>query len=97
MIQRKLRRIKLSQVFKALSGRPKDGDIIECIRPMIVMPQLMMTLLLMAWGIGSKNFLFGLLALLFAWQMGWGMSIERFSNSEKKQLTDSSEKEREEN
>lgn len=93
MIKVKLRQIKLKQIFKALSGRPKNGDIIECIRPMIVMPQLMMTLLLMAWGIGSRNFMFGLLALLFAWQMGWGMSIERFSNSEKRQLETNESKE----
>lgn len=68
----------MKHIFEILSGRPKDGDVIECIRPIIVMPQLMLTLLMMIWGIGFKNFILGILALFSAWQMGWGMSIERF-------------------
>lgn len=71
----------MKNIFKLLSGRPKDGDVIECIRPIIVLPQFMITILLMTWGIRFRNPLIGIMALIFAWQIGWGMSIERFNKN----------------
>lgn len=75
----------MKKYIKILSGRPKDGDIIECIRPVIVLPMFMMAFILMCWSIKSKYLGFGLMSMLFSWQIGWGMSIERFKKSDEKE------------
>lgn len=68
----------MKNLFKSLSGRPKDGKIQESIKPAIAIPQGFLSLLLMLIAINTNSILAGIMSLLFAWQIGWGMSIERF-------------------
>ena len=72
------------EIFKKITGRPKEGDIVECINPIVVLPIAMMSLFCMLWAIIFHNIFLGLFSMLLSWQIGWGMSIERFRNSEKK-------------
>lgn len=74
----------MKKLFKILSGKPKNGDIIESVNPFIVIPQTLLSLLLMIIAIKEQQILTGILALLFAWQIGWGMSIDRYMNMEDK-------------
>jgi len=72
----------MKKYIKILSGRPKDGDIIECINPIVVLPTLMIAFILMCWGIKFKNPIYGIMSMLFSWQVGWGMSVERFKKND---------------
>jgi|GEM_PF-5475500 len=74
----------MKKYIKKLSGRPKDGDIVECIRPFIVIPTFLLAFILMYWSIKLNFIGFGIMSMLFSWQIGWGMSIERFKKSDKK-------------
>lgn len=71
------------ELFKKITGRPKEGDIVECINPIIVLPLAMISFFCMLWAIIFHNLFLGLFSMLLSWQIGWGMSIERFRNSEK--------------
>lgn len=71
------------ELFKKMSGRPKEGDIIECIKPVVVLPIAMISFLSMVLAIKFHNIFLGMFSMIFAWQIGWGMSMERFANSEK--------------
>lgn len=73
----------MKKYIKMLSGRPKDGDIIECVRPFIVVPTFMLAFILMCWSIKFNFIGFGIMSMLFSWQIGWGMSIERFKKNDK--------------
>lgn len=73
----------MKNFFKLLSGEPKNGDIIQCIKLSIVIPQLIITLLIWYTSYEVNSMLLGLLGLLFAWQIGWGMSITRFIKHDK--------------
>lgn len=77
------------ELFKKITGRPKEGDIIECIKPVVVLPTAMVSFLFMVFSIKFQNIFLGIFSMMFAWQIGWGMSIERFKNSEKKSKEDS--------
>lgn len=82
MIKRKLNR-KLKRKLKRnkmviLSGEPKDGNVIEKINIWKFSWLMLLSIFL-----GIIAVIFNLLILvpvatLFAWQAGWGMSIERF-------------------
>lgn len=71
----------MKKYIKMLSGRPKDGYIIECIRPFIVIPTFVLAFILMYCGIKFNCIGFGIMSMLFSWQIGWGMSIERFKKN----------------
>lgn len=71
------------ELFKKMTGRPKEGDVIEYINPVVVLPIAMISFLSMVWAIKFHNIFLGIFSMMFAWQIGWGMSIERFKNSEK--------------
>jgi hypothetical protein len=77
----------INQVFKSLSGRPKSGDIIECINPMTFISLLVVAFVIMFASFISNNlslkFMWALGAVFLSWQAGWGMSIQRFHNSVK--------------
>ena len=70
--------------FKKLSGEPKDGDIIECIKPVTASIQIIFSISLMLLAMKYDNILAGIMSLLFSWQIGWGMSIKRFYKNEEK-------------
>lgn len=72
------------EIFKKITSRPKEGDVIECINPIVVLPIAMMSFFCMLWATIFHNIFLGLVSMLLSWQIGWGMSIERFKNSEKK-------------
>lgn len=74
----------MKNFFKKISGRPKDGEIIECIKPFIAIPQCILALGFLIFAIKNNSFLSGITALLIAWQIGWGMSIERFYKNDTK-------------
>lgn len=76
---------KVNKFFKILSGRPKDGDIIECIKffPFVIL--CIISIGLVIYGFNINNPIPCLMALVFAWQNGWSMSIERFINHERKE------------
>lgn len=76
------------ELFKKITGRPKEGDVIECINPVIVLPIGMISICSMFMATKSQNIFLGLFSLAFAWQIGWGMSIERFKNSERNNKED---------
>jgi hypothetical protein len=79
-------RLIMKSIFKFLSGRPKNGDVIECIRPIVFFPCIIFGIILMYKGFTSQinieKLLFAFLACMFIWQAGWSMSIERFRKSE---------------
>jgi hypothetical protein len=75
---------KGKKIVENLSGRPKSGNIVECITPITGIPMFLFSLLFMILAIKFKSFTFGFLSIIFAWQIGWGMSIERFNNNEKR-------------
>ena len=72
------------ELLKKITGRPKEGDVIECINPVTMLPIFMLSIIFMVAGIKRDNLFCGLFSMLLSWQIGWGMSIERFKNSEKK-------------
>lgn len=74
----------MKKIFKILSGEPKNGDIIESIKPVIVIPELILSVCIMIIAIKGESIILGLFSLLFSWQIGWGMSITRFFNEEDK-------------
>lgn len=74
----------IKRFFKILSGKPKSGDVIESIRPTIVIPIWMLSIFLLHLSVRYSNVFLGYFALLFSWQIGWGMSIERFNNIERR-------------
>lgn len=74
----------MKKILKKISGKPKDGDIIECINPIFASIQTIISFSLMLSAIRHDNILLGIMSLLFAWQIGWGMSIERFCKNEEK-------------
>jgi len=79
--------MKMKNIFKTLSGRPKNGNITETIRPLIFYPQLLFCIITMFLGFSStypiEKLMFSVGSIALAWQLGWGMSIERFIKSEK--------------
>lgn len=75
---------RAKELFKKITGCPKEGDIIECINPVVVLPIAMISFLSMVLAIKFHNIFLGIFSMMFAWQIGWGMSIERFKNSEKR-------------
>ena len=74
--------MKLKNIIKILSGRSKSGEIIECIKPIEVIGMFIISFFFMLWAIIFHNVFLGLFSMVFSWQAGWGMSIERFKNSE---------------
>lgn len=74
----------MKKLLEILSGKPKNGSILESVKPYIFIPQLILSLLLLFVSIREQNFLIGCIAILFAWQMGWGMSITRYFVGEEK-------------
>jgi len=77
----------MNKFFKIISGRPKQGDITDCIKPFIFYPQIAVCIWIMFLGFTANHtfskFIYAFLAVIIAWQAGWGMSIERFIKSEK--------------
>lgn len=73
----------IKELFKKITGKPKKGDVVECINPIVVLPMAMISFFFMLWAIIFHNLFLGLLSMAFAWQIGWGMSMERFRNDEK--------------
>ena len=77
----------MNKFFKGISGRPKEGQIKECIKPFIFYPQIALCIWAMYMGfkvnLGYEKFMFAFMSVAIAWQAGWGMSIERFINSDK--------------
>ncbi|MDD4779161.1 MAG: hypothetical protein PHT02_00965 [Tissierellia bacterium] len=78
----------MKNFFKILSGRPKNGNVVEYIKPFIFFPQLIIASIVMYQGFTCKHIgyklILAIIAIIFAWQAGWGMSIERFVKSENK-------------
>lgn len=77
-------RNKINNFFKILSGRPKNVTITESIK---VIPFTILWILaigLMIYGFNINNPIPCIFSLLFAWQNGWVMSIERCYKSELK-------------
>lgn len=74
----------MKKFFEKISGEPKDGDIIECIKPVFASIQTVFSTGLMLIAIKYDNVLVGIMSLLFAWQIGWGISIKRFYKNEEK-------------
>ena len=70
--------------LKITSGKPKEGDIIEKIKIFPFISIMLISLVSLYISIEYKNIFFGILSILFAWQTGWGMSVERFKISEHK-------------
>lgn len=62
----------------------KEGQIIETFNPFLFYGAIIIAVCLMSYAVYSQQLLFGLGALAFAWQSGWGMTIKRFHDSEKK-------------
>lgn len=71
----------MKKFFKYLSGRPKSGDIVECFKPFICIPILIIAIWLMYMAVSKGWFIYGIASMMFCWQLGWGMSIERFNNN----------------
>ena len=75
-------------IFTYLSGKPKDGDVVENISILTIIGMLLSIIMLY---LGFRTYpqhhigsiYFGLMTIALAWQAGWGMSIERFNKSEK--------------
>lgn len=72
-----------------LNGKP-DGKIRECIKPFVVIPQVIFIIISMICAMNNPHtilgYFFAYLAIIFAWQVGWGMSIIRFTNSLDKEI-----------
>ena len=80
--------MKLKNIISILSDRSKSGDIIECIKPIEVIGMFTISFFFMLWAIIFHNVFLGLFSMVFSWQAGWGMSIERLKNSEEKSEDD---------
>ena len=80
--------MKLKNIINILSDRPKSRDIIECIKPIEVIGMFAISFFFMLWAIIFHNIFLGLFSMIFSWQIGWGMSIERFKNSERNNKED---------
>jgi len=79
----------INRFFRALGGDPKDGDVVRCIKSFIVVPQVIACATAIYVGFKHYNqhpilcLALAYISAFFAWQAGWGMSIERFINIEK--------------
>lgn len=77
----------MNKFFKWLSGKPKDGDIVDCIKPILFIPQMLFATYLMYCGftvdVIAAKFIFAMMAVVISWQAGWGMSVIRFVKNEK--------------
>lgn len=76
---------KINKFFKIFSGRPKDIGFTESIAILPFISGWIIAILLMFYAFKTNNLLFSLFSLfslVFAWQTGWGMSIERSCKSE---------------
>lgn len=62
----------------------KDGQIIETFNPFLFFGGLFISIGLMTYAVYSQHLLVGLASVAFAWQSGWGMTIKKFHDSEKK-------------
>lgn len=77
----------MKKFFKLLSGRPKNGNVKECFKPFITIPQLILSIVLMIMAVKSNSInslFYGIMSIALSWQLGWGMSIERFIKDENK-------------
>ena len=78
----------MKKIFKALSGKPKNGNIVECIHPFVFFPQMLIAIGLMYMQVKTGILIYGVFAVLISWQAGWGMSIQRFINEDKKESSE---------
>lgn len=73
----------MSKFFKMISGRPKNGNITECLSPIINIIQMAFVGFLFGLANIDKSlygkFMFFTIATLAIWQIGWGMSLKRFT------------------
>lgn len=75
-------------MFNKLSGKPKDGDVIEYISGLTTI-SIFLSVLMLYLGLRTYpqhhigSIYFGLMTIALAWQAGWGMSVERFKKSKK--------------
>ena len=78
----------MNKFFKAISGRPKEGHLRECIRPYVFYPQIVFSVWAMYMGFTTNipyaKFMFAFMSVAISWQAGWGMSIERYIKLEEK-------------
>jgi hypothetical protein len=68
---------KVNKFFKIISGRPKDVGFTESIK---IIPSILLwgiAIGLMIYGFTINSLIICLMSLVFAWQDGWMMSIER--------------------
>lgn len=73
---------KVNKFFKLFSGRPKDIGVMESVKIVPFTLGWIIAIGLMYYACRTNNILIGLGGLIFAWQNGWGMSIERYLKSE---------------
>lgn len=79
---------KINKLFKKISGEPKDVGFTESIK---IVPFIMLWIIsigLVLYGFRENNPVISLLGLPFAWQNGWGMSINRTIKSYRKKNED---------
>lgn len=80
----------MKKIFERLSGRPKNGNIIECFKKEDIVI-VVMDFICMMLAVKYNNFLAGIGTIFISWVIGWGMSIERFIQYEKKKEDNLSE------
>lgn len=78
---------KINKFFKTFSGRPNDVTFTESIKIIPFIIWWIIAIGLMSYGYIHNNPIFSLTSLIFAWQNGWGMSIERSYKSEFKKIS----------
>lgn len=78
---------KINKFFRIFSGRPKDIGFTESIKVIPFVLGWIIAIGLMCYSCKTNNILVGLFGLIFAWQNGWGMSIERCCKSEEDKYT----------
>lgn len=74
---------KINDFFKIFSGRPKDVGITESIKIIPFTLGWIISMGLMIYACKRNCLPVGLFALVFSWQTGWGMSIDRFFEKQK--------------
>ncbi|BAO04814.1 uncharacterized protein CBO05P1_095 [Clostridium botulinum B str. Osaka05] len=74
---------KINNFFRIFSGESKDIEFTESIKIFPFTLGWIIAILLMYQAVKTNNLLFGLFSLIFAWQTGWEMSIERCCESER--------------
>jgi len=86
----------MKKFFKWLSGKPKNGDVIECINPILFTFSMGVAITAILFGYSTGNyferFFYTFVGVIFAWQAGWGMSMERFYKNEIKNGENNNEK-----